>query len=280
MTSVEPLTAPADPDRPDPRFAESEPPTRSTMVWRRKWWIVLAAVVVAAVVYGVTSQLSPRYEASATVQVALLGGNATSEGVTAANDLASQYAQIIDSDPVVNSVARRLAVSPDDIRDNVSGATVNDQNLISVSAKAGDGAEATRRATAAARALVSYVTRSVRTQSASVNEEALAQLKPLDDQIRALRKKVAGASASESRSQEYIASQQSLATLEAQRAATIGDIARSGASGRPSLQLLNPAGAGNKVSPKPTLYAIAAFIIALLLAAQLSSFAGRRRAAA
>jgi uncharacterized protein involved in exopolysaccharide biosynthesis len=276
MTSTEPLSEtqqhPAAPPRTTPSPAT---PSRGSMIWRRKWWVVLFALVVGGATYGVTSQLDPRYEASATVQVALLGGNATSEGVTAANDLASQYAQIIDSDPVVEPVARKLHLSADEVRDNVEGATVNEQNLISVSAKAGSGAEASEIATTTARTLVRYVTKSVASQATSVNEEALAQLKPLDDQIRSLRKKMAGASKKEQESQQFLANQQSLATLEAQRAATIGDIARTGVSGRPSLQVLNPAGTGKKVSPKPVLYAIAAFVIALLLAAQASSL-GRR----
>jgi capsular polysaccharide biosynthesis protein len=276
MTSAEQLNRPTDPHTPQ-AAAPSGDDARGTMIWRRKWWIVLFAIIVAGVVYGATSQLSPRYQASATVQVALLGGSATSEGVTAANDLASQYAQIVDADPVVDAVAQKLGEGRSAIRDNVSGSTINDQNLISVSARAGNAEQASRRAPAAAQALVTYVTKTVQKQSTSINDEAIAQLKPLDDQIRDLRRQTANASRSETRSQQYIASQQSLATLEAQRAAAIGDIARNGADGRPAIQVLNPAGDGSKVSPKPLLYAGAAFLVALLLAAQVASVAGARR---
>jgi capsular polysaccharide biosynthesis protein len=245
--------------------------SRGAAVWRYKWLILLAAIVVAGATYGISSQISPQYQASSTVQVALLGGNASSEGVQASNDLASQYAQIVDSDPVIQAVSKRLGEPTSELRANLSGGTVNDQNLIAVRADAGQAQEATRRATAAARELVSYVTKTTVAQSASLNAEAIEQLKPLDTQIRRLQEQLADApsSAKTGSSAENIARQQSLATLQAQRAASIGDIARAGAAGRPSLTVLNPAGGASKTEPKPALYTIAAFIIALLAAAQL-----------
>jgi capsular polysaccharide biosynthesis protein len=282
MTPLEPLQAQPQAPTVHETIADAQRPlanddSRASVVWRRKWIIMLIAIAAAAATYVISDQITPKYQASATVQVSLLGGAASSEGVVAANDLASQYAQIVDSEPVVQAVARRLKEPTAAFRADLSGGTVNDQNLIAVRATAESPREAGRRATAAADELAKYVTRTTVAQTNSLNAEALDQLKPLDRQIRALRSQLAKDSDIQSRSMQSVARQQSVATLEAQRAATIGDIARAGAAGRPSLQVLNPAGDGSKVEPKPALYTAVAFFLTLLIAAQLMSFFRPRR---
>src|SRR3954470_5684481 len=85
------------------RLREYRHEDRATVLWHAKWWILLIAVVAAGGAYGVSRYaISATYSSSTDVVITahtVSGG--LSDAITASNDLASQYAQVADTPPVL-----------------------------------------------------------------------------------------------------------------------------------------------------------------------------------
>ncbi len=254
-------------------------------MWRAKGVILLVASLAGAATLALCTVLPATYELTATVRVAAQAGSTSQEAVLASNDLASQYAQLVTSGPVLRASEEDLSLAPGTLDSVTSGGTVGEQNLIAVSVRAPDAQEAGVRADAVAVNLVVELQRANRAQAQAYTERVEAQLAPLDRRIAAAREEVdlltqqvaeggtAGASAA-----TILASRQSnLSLLESQRDNVASNVAQVAAVVQPSVSVWSGAGAGGQVQPKPLLYTVVAVIIAALVTAQLAVVVGTRR---
>ena len=213
-------------------------PDRAALVWRCKYWIALIAVTAAAITFGISHLVPATYSSSATIRVSGQPVNGVLSAVTASNQLAKQYAEIVDSPAVLSAAADTLHTSTSTLRSSVSAGTVNDQNLVSISADGSSPSVAARRADVVARSFIGYIRHANARQALSV--------------ARGLN----GGRATD------LSSQAADAAVAAQ----------------PSVESVGPAGVGAKVSPKPVLYSLIAFAVAALIAAQAFVVVRSRRA--
>lgn len=228
--------------------------------------VLVVGVALAAVVYAVSGTISPTYSSSSTMIVNVNGGSGiTDVSVSAANDLASQYAQLANSAPVTHRAEKALGVPAGSLDGKLAGSTVSAQNIIKVTATAGAAAAAQARANAAADALVNYVTAINAKQATKYAAAVTFRLKPIDKQIAAVERRISHGSADARRNASVV-----LANLVTQRQQVQSTIAQNAAGSQPNLQKVTPATGGSKTSPKPGLYALVALIIVLLIGGRIA----------
>ena len=244
-------------------------PPRSDIL-RRRWWLVLIiAVVIGGVTYVVSKKVPAQFRSTATVSVQVTGAADPNESATAANSVASQYAQIVTGGTVLEAAAKTLSSGDaSGLSGAISGGTVADQNIVQVRATGASAGQAQRRATAVVNALRLYVTRVSSNAASAYSRTARRQLQPIDTQISSISAKISAASRDALTSGRYLAFQQTLSTLIAQRSSAEAAIAQNATNGQPTMNLLSTAGSGTQVAPKPTLYAGVAFVLALILVSQ------------
>ena len=114
------------------RMRERENDDRLSVLWRAKWWLLVIALAAGGAAYGISRfAVSPTYSSSADVVVrAHTVSGALSDAITASNSLASQYAQVADSPPVLARAARTLPGGGSGLAAATSAGTVGDQNLV------------------------------------------------------------------------------------------------------------------------------------------------------
>ncbi len=236
--------------------------------------VVAISLLVAGIAYVVGSALPSVYQSSGLIRVVVLSQQGTSDSVvTAENDAATQLVQLVDSQPVIRTAAASLGVSPASLSGKITGSTLGAQNLVQVQAMGDSKASARAGAFAATRALAEY--------AGGLDSQAVGQylstveraLGPISRQITATYARLAKDSAI-----LRTADTLELETLLATRSQVVGQVARDVASNRTSLQVVSYSGAPSVVYPKPALYALVAFIAALILVGRLAFMAvGRRR---
>ena len=95
---------------------------RVGILWDGKWWILAAATLAAVAAGVIAALLPPTYRASTLVRVvAQVSGGSGQDVVLASNNFASQYAELVDSSPVVAAAAERLGVPPGEIGNALVG---------------------------------------------------------------------------------------------------------------------------------------------------------------
>ena len=234
---ADPPETPAEPARLVPRVEPAEP-DRVTKIWRLRVLVLVVAIAAGALTFGVSKFIAPTYRSTATIRVSGQPVNgALSDAATASNTLAQQYAEIVTTGAVLGDAARRLQISPSKLSGSVSAGTVNAQNLVDVSAEARTAAEATRRASAVARAFIAYITVANRRQAKRL--------------VRAL--------GGGGRSVPSLAVEQGSAAAQ------------------PDVEPAGVTPAETPVAPKPPLYAAIAFLVGGLAAAQLIGLSRRQR---
>jgi hypothetical protein len=234
---------------------------------------VLAPLVVAAVVYVVANSLPATYESSAQFRVTVPNQAGLTEAtVLASNDLATQYAQLVTASTVINSAARELKVAPSALSGEISGSTVNAQNLVQVTASSDHPGDAQARAAAVAAALRTYIDRINARQSSTYSRNVASGLVPLDQEIALYTKRLNGASETERQSINLL-----LGSLLSQRQQVLASTARDAAAGRPTLQGVASASTATKTTPRPKLYALVALIAAGLISGRIAFLLLRRR---
>lgn len=236
--------------------------------------VVLAiSLIVAGIAYLVGSVLSSTYESSGVISVTVLSQQGISDPVVmAGNDLASQIAQLADSEPVRAIAARSLGVSESTLTNQITGSTLAAQNLVQVSATGSSQSIAMARAAAATRALAQYQ----QTLTAAAVQHYLSTvdsaLEPLSRNIQATYARIAGDSAV-----VRAADTLQLETLLSTRSQVIGQVSRDAASNRPDLQVVSQSSSPTVVYPRPALYALVAFLVSLILAGRLAFMVVGRR---
>jgi capsular polysaccharide biosynthesis protein len=257
-----------------PDFAPySPPPTRSSSVWRAKWIILLVAVVAAGATYGVSRLIPERYKGTSLVRVTAQPSDAPpSDVVQASNDLASQYAQLVNTPPVIRGAERILHAPAGSLNGKVSAGTVSDQNLISVEGQADTPNAASRRANAIADSFVVRMRRTNRAQADAYTKDLAQRAGQLSKKIESMQSQLSGASAQTASAQGPL-----LSDLLSQRQDVAASAAQGSAQAQPSVKVFARASGGSVVQPRPVLYAIAAFLVAGFVAAQLAALRGRAR---
>lgn len=243
-----------------------------------RWWalgvalIVLCALMVAALVYVVSDTVSARYQSSAVVRVSVQAtGGISDPSVTAANDLASQFAQLASATPVLEAAETTLGPSGGKLSGAVSAGTIAAQNLVRISVTGPSPSSAQARTTALAKAFVAYVSRLDASQAAKYSRAVTSKLRPLDREIAEARKSLLSPNPEVQRNATVL-----LSTLVSQQQTILGSVAQNAAAAQPSVQLVSPGGSASKVSPKPSLYAAVGFLATLLLLGRLLYVLGTR----
>jgi uncharacterized protein involved in exopolysaccharide biosynthesis len=271
-----------------PAFAsEPERIDRVGILWDGKWWILAAATLAAAAAAGIASRLPPTYSASTLVRVvAQANGGSGQDVVLASNNFASQYAELVDSSPVIAAAARKLGVPPNEIRNGLSAGTVSGQNLVRVSAEAEKPEIATRRADAVAAVFVERMRSANRRQSLEYTRSVERQLVSSNREIDRARDDVEQAtleaqnayvSQATAAAANLAAKQSALTTLLTQRQTILASLAQTAAS-QPTVTIWSAADRGGKVQPPLFVFAIAAFAVMAFAAAQVLLLVRGRRA--
>jgi capsular polysaccharide biosynthesis protein len=234
--------------------------------------MVAVPIAIAAAVYSVSSRLAPTYEASSTLRIIAQGQSGISDqSVLASNDLASQYAQLADAPSVTKRAAQSLKLPSGELDGQVSAGTVAAQNLVRITARAGDGPAAVRRADAVALAFVEYVSGLNERQANAYSRSVQRRLKPLDDELSSARRLLNTGTPSQRNSTALLYS-----NLLVQRQQLLASIAQDAAASQPGVQLVAQASSASKVAPRPTLYALVGLVASALIAARIA-FLMRRR---
>lgn len=132
---------------------------------RSRWWVILiVAALVAMLVGWVSSQRDQQYEATARVGIQVpAGAGETStafslyEGDRAAESKVATYAELVDSDRLLEIAAEGSDLAVDDLRDDVVTSPMPDTVLFDVTATANSFAAATAKADAVASAYPRFV---------------------------------------------------------------------------------------------------------------------------
>ena len=259
---------------------------RVGILWDGKWWILAAATLAAVVAGVVAGLLPPTYRASTLIRVvAQTGGGSGQDVVLASNSVASQYAELVDSGPVVAAAAERLGVPPREIGDALSAGTVSGQNIVRVSAEAGKPEIATRRADVVAAVFVERMRGANRRQSLEYTRNVERQLGASDREIDRARKDVEQAtleaqsaytSQATAAAANLAAKQSALTTLLTQRQTILASLAQTAAS-QPTVAIWSPADRGGKVQPPLFVFAAVAFAVMAFAAAQVLLLVRGRR---
>ncbi|HZO36455.1 MAG TPA: oligosaccharide flippase family protein [Solirubrobacteraceae bacterium] len=251
---------------------EDEPRHRVRRFFR---WVGLLAIpfIVAGAVYAASGRLTPTYESTSTLRVQIQGQNGGSDqAVKASNDLAAQYAQLVDVGAVKRIAARKLNVPASELDGHVSSGTVAAQNLMTITASSEDGQQAVVRAKALTSAFRSYAHKLAGVQAATYVSAVNRRLAPLDKRIAEVEETLLIGNVDQQQ-----AAAQLRANLITQRQQTVASAAQDAVAAQPNVQLVGMAASAAKVSPKPKLYAFVAFIATLLIVARIAFVLVRRR---
>ncbi len=219
----------------------------------------VVSVLVAIAAYGVGRHLPPVYQASGTIRVATATQSGIADSnVTAENDLASQYAQLVGSSAVATMAAKTLGAPPQALSGKISGSTVGAQNILEVTATAGTAAGAVERALAAVPAVALYLTQ----LTVQFNTAYMIEL-----ESRIKNTSIPGDTARGSGAPAV------MAAYANSRATALFQALRDAAGNQPAFQIVSTASSATQTAPKPKLYALVAFIVALLLSLRVAFIA-------
>ena len=236
---------------------------RSPLSLRAATACVAVSLLAAALAYAIGHRLPAVYQSSGMIRVA----TATQSGiadtdVTADNDLASQYAQLVATSPVLTLTAKSLRLPPKDLSGEISGSTIGAQNLLAVTASASTPTAAVARAQAAVYAVALYLSQ----LTAQFNTSYAVLL-----QSRIRNTAIPGDTGAK-------LAPQIAAAFDTARATALFEALRDAAGNQPSFQVISAAGAADQTAPKPKLYALVAVVVAFLLSLRVALTARRRSA--
>jgi capsular polysaccharide biosynthesis protein len=275
--------APSQPLSQGGRTLDEVSPDRVSVIWRAKFVIILVVVVVTLAVYAISRHITPTYSSSSTVRVSATQapGGSASDVVSASNDLAAQYAELVTSSAVLDPAASAARTTGGELSTHISAGTVSSQNLIRVTAQSPNREQAQVWANDVASSLSTYVKDQSAQQAATIQASLTSQLRPISREISALEASIDQQSASAvAGTAGYVrvqSEESQLTELLTTRSDLLTTTAVSIAADQPQVGVLFAAGAPTQVSPKPTLYAIIAAIGSLVAACEIALARARRR---
>lgn len=223
---------------------------------------VLGAVIVAAIAYEVGKGISTTFTSTGSIRIGLASeGGVSDPDVTAANDLASQYAQLVSSAAVQHKTAQRLGVSSSELNGSLSGSTLAAQNILVITASAGTAAQSRARATAATSVMQTYL----ETLEATVSQRYLTRI---GDGLAKL-----GATTGRGRPPG------TTAALVQAKAQALASGARDAAANTPVFQIVSEDAVATQTQPKPKLYALIALVLGLIVFGRLAFWGDRATSA-
>ncbi|HEV3451463.1 MAG TPA: hypothetical protein VG869_09675 [Acidimicrobiia bacterium] len=222
------------------------------------WWrILLVSAVVAGAAYAWSSQKASVYQANAFLNVTAGGSQ---NGTVSAKDqtpfLASTYAQLATTKPVLARAAQRsgLAISEKTAESRVSASASNGLGFVTITAKGPHPEDASRLANAVAQSLIVAV-------NAQQDQAIREDLAPVNQQIQGLQSQLNVLAAD--------ASQRS--DLQARYTALLQAAVARQTAPRDRVDVVSPAAApSGRISPKPITNSVLAFVIAIIITAELS----------
>lgn len=219
------------------------------------------------------SVLPATYSSDGLIRVALASQQGIQDPVvTAANDIASQYAQLASSQPVTILTAAKLGVTPRSLDGKINGSTLSAQNLVQVTATGDSSSVAVARAGAATTSLQQYVTKLNAQQTGQYVSVAQSGLRQTNANIAQLSARLAKDSPAGRTADSLV-----IASLNSTRDQLLGQIARDAAGNQPALQVVEVASPASKTLPKPWLYALVAFVVALIISLRVAYVRARPR---
>jgi capsular polysaccharide biosynthesis protein len=247
---------------------------------RRYWLIVLLPTLLllgTGIYFGVTR--APRYTSEARLTVGRVDVDPASLATfaSATQALASAYSRAVEAQSVVLPVARRLRMTPAQVRREISASPVPDSPVIRVKATTGSKARAVALANVASGALVAYTTTLNRTSADSsrlLDEYRAVSLRVSQDQRRL---NALGVDAPKARA----AAQAELAadSLQARSLASAFQTSQQGIGASKLVGVLTEAtGASSDRTPKLQLLGFAGALAGLLLGLAAASLLANRRA--
>jgi capsular polysaccharide biosynthesis protein len=257
-------------------YMAERPPVKSRRIWRNVALAAIFAVVVAVATYRISSAVSPIYQSTAQLRIVVNEANGLGQdSLQASDDLTAQLVQLVPTDSVLTAPARQLGMSVSALNSSLSVGTVAQQNLMQITANAPSASEAQRRAATITSDFKSFMVSDAQRQLASYVgslSREIQRMNATEAQIAAKLRTATGGNATVLGTElgSIISQQQSLRSQLTQREATTV----------PVIQQVQAAGVGSKVSPRPTLYAIVALLVAGFVAAQIVVLTERRRRAA
>lgn len=235
---------------------------------------VVVSIAIGALAYVVGTLLPSTYQSNGLIRVAVPSQQGISDPVvTAANDTASQYAVLASSAPVQAAAASKLGVPASTLDGAISGSTVSAQNIVQVTATGHSAAVAQARAAAASAALANYVTGLNSAAGNRYVSQAEDGLGRLNQTLQAITGRLGS-----DRPARRAADMLMIETLTSERDQLLGQISRDAASNQPTLQVVAYSSSPTLSSPKPKLYAVVAFVVALIVAGRIAFVLARRRA--
>lgn len=240
--------------------------------------IATVAVVLAGVItYAVSSSVPATYKSTSELRVSVNGSTGLGQdSIQASNELTAQLVQLLPTNAVLANPAAKLGMSPSALQSTVSVGSVAQENLLQVSATGSSPAQAQQRAATVTAAFLSYMRTDARVQATSYTHVLQGGIQSMGSRLAKLEGQLNGASGT--RTATVIEGE--IASLQTQQQTLETDLAERQASSAPVIQSLQSAGAGSKVSPRPTLYAIVALVVAAFVAAQILTLMERRRSQA
>lgn len=255
------------------RTLESEPAIGPVTV--RVLAICVAASFAAAILaYGVGKLLPPTYQSSGLLRVAVPSQGGVSDPVVlAANDSATQYALLASSEPVTRLTAQSLNVPERRLAGKISGGTLSAQNLVQVTVTGDSAGSAVARAEAATASLARYITLLNARESNQYVARVQRGLAQSNLELKSLTQQI-GTDSPAQRANDTNA----LQSLQSEHAQMLEEVARDAAGDQPSVQVVNPSSPATISSPKPKLYALVVFIVALIVSIRAAFVVSKRRA--
>jgi capsular polysaccharide biosynthesis protein len=257
-------------EEPEPLEAEKASKPIGPITIRSAALCLVISLVAAAGAYAIGLALPSVYQSNGTFRVVVPAQLGIQDpNVTAGNDLATQYAQLASSDLIRDLTARALDVTPSSLDGKIVGSTVAAQNIVQVTASGSSTSLARDRTGAALASLRSYVGH----LNALLNLQYVANVK------RGLTSPLIAGTAGSAKVTPVTPVTQLSGSLAGIQAQVLGQVVRDAAGNEPALQTVDPANSASKTSPRPPLYAVVAFIVALLITSRLAFVLGRRRPA-
>jgi len=225
-------------------------------IWRRRLQLVGAALIIAALVYVVTGAASKVYESEAVLRVLPATSASSSQQGDTAIFLGRTYAKLATTTPVLDDAAKRsgLTIDGGDADGRLTVTADDTVGFITVRATGPSPTAANRLADGEATALISAIT----TQEDAKRNDLL---QPLQTEIASVKAELAKATAGSPTESALLAQLQGLNN----------EFGAATASAKDRIELVQQADVRpGAIAPTPTRNAILAFLIALVLNAELS----------
>ena len=252
-------------DRPGTTFPPAAKAPEGREVWEQIGMVLVAAIIIAVLTFVISNGVTATYRASTQVQVSVAGQNGLGQdSVLGANQLTAQLVQLTPSDAVLGAPAAQLGLSTSTLRSAVSAGALAQQNILQISATANSSADARERANTVTKAVLAYVAgtsqRQLQAYSRSV-QGAIDQMGSALSRLNATKGKLSPA--------QLGVIQGEAGAIAAQDQALRGQLAQRAAVSAPLVAEISSATSADKVSPRPLLYTVVAFLVVIFVGLQI-----------